>query len=281
MGSKLMGAHCPAVGGIGNAVRFGAKIGCTAVQVFTSSPQSWRAKPITPDMVSDFHQAKADSGIECVISHDSYLVNLCVADPDRRKQSIAGLTAEFLRCAEYGIPGAVSHIGAHLGQGEDIAIPMAAESLHEVLANSPDSVDVYAETTAGQGSSLNWHLEGMARFFDAAGSPARLKVCVDTCHIFAAGYDIRSREGYEAFWADFERLIGLDKLAAIHCNDSKKALGTRVDRHEAIGKGEIGPTAFELLVNDPRFDSIPILLETPDAETMHEVNLATLRSLQR
>jgi deoxyribonuclease-4 len=279
--THLLGAHMPIKGGLGMAIRNGKEIGCTAVQVFTSSPQQWAAKPVTDEMAADFKAAQAETGIDVVVSHDSYLVNLCAPAEEAKAKSIAGLKAEMGRCGKYGIRWVVSHIGAHTGQGTEEGLRIAAESVKEVLADTPESVMLLAETTAGQGSALDSKFEEIAKLFELTGNPPRLGVCLDTCHIFVAGYDIRTPETYEQSFAEFDRIVGIDNLKAIHCNDSKKPLGSRVDRHDHIGEGFIGPTAFELLVNDPRFVSVPILLETPDAPEGHAVNLAKLWSMTK
>jgi deoxyribonuclease-4 len=278
MPAQLLGAHMPIKGGLGNAVRDGHAIGCTAVQVFTSSPQQWKAKPVSDEMAADFKKAKGETGIEVVVSHDSYLVNLCAPDEAKRRQSIEGLIAEMDRCAKYGIGFTVSHMGAHMGQGEEEGLKIVAESAREVLDRTDPSVTLLMETTAGQGSSLNFRFETLAWLIDALKGDSRLCVCLDTCHIFAAGYDISTNEGFSSVFAEFERLIGFERLKAVHCNDSKKALGSRVDRHDHIGEGLIGPIPFQMLVNDDRFEKIPILLETPDAPEGHARNLATLKS---
>lgn len=279
MAAKWLGAHMPTKGGLGSALRAGHAIGCTAVQVFTSSPQQWKAKPVTAEMVEAFQVAQAETGIHQVVSHDSYLVNLCAPDPEKREQSFQGLKAEMDRCAAYGIFYVVSHLGAHMGQGEEVGLELVADSVSRLLEETDPRVHLLAETTAGQGSSLDYCFDHLQVLLERTGAPERLGVCVDTCHIFAAGYDIRTREGYEKVWLDFEAKVGIHRVKAIHCNDSKKPLGSRVDRHEHIGEGEIGSEAFHLLVNDPRFEEVPILLETPDAETMHAVNLAKLRTM--
>lgn len=270
----------PTSGGLGNAVRTGHAIGCTAVQVFTNSPQQWKAKPITPEMVADFRGALTETGVEKIVSHDSYLVNLCSPELPKRQQSIDGLASELQRCHLYGIPYAVSHMGAHMGQGEDEGLRIAAESALIVLDRTPEDVTILMETTAGQGSSLNYKFEHLARILDLTKAPARLCVCLDTCHVFAAGYEIRTEEGFMDTIAAFDQMIGLDRLKAVHCNDSKNPLGSKKDRHEHIGEGEIGPIPFCLLVNDARFDDIPIMLETPDAPEGHAVNLSRLKSYQ-
>lgn len=268
----------PATGGLHNAILSGKKIGCTAVQVFTSSPQQWKAKPVTDEMAAQFKQALVETGIEKVVSHDSYLINLCAQDPEKREQSIGGMKAEIERCARYGIPLVVSHMGAHMGQGEECGIQGISESIARVLAETPDTVTVCMETTAGQGSCMMAKFEHLAAVIDRLQDSPRLAVCLDTCHIFSAGYDIRTPETFLATFDEFDRIVGMDRLKAIHCNDSKKGLGSRVDRHANIGEGEIGECAFELLVNEPRFESVPILIETPSENEGHERDLAKLTS---
>lgn len=268
----------PMAGGLGKAVRNGKAIGCTAIQIFTSSPQNWRAKPITDAMVEDFVAAQKETGITEVVSHDSYLINLCAPDPDRREQAIGGLKAEIERCAQYGIKFTVSHMGAHLGQGEEAGLSAVAESARRVLDETPESVTLLMETTAGQGSCLNYRFEHLASLIEKLDGHPRACVCLDTCHIFAAGYDIRTDETYDATFAAFQKIIGFDRLRAIHINDSKKAFGSRVDRHDHIGEGLIGETPFRRMMNDDRFRRIPILLETPIENEGHEKDLAKLKS---
>jgi deoxyribonuclease-4 len=269
----------PTSGGLGNAIRNGKAIGCTAVQVFTSSPQQWKAKEVTDKMVEDFQAAKAETGIDSVVSHDSYLINLCAPDPAKREQSLNGLKGEMERCARYGIPYVVSHMGAHMGQGEECGLDGIAESARRILDETPESVTLLMETTAGQGSCMNCRFEHLAWIIDKLEGHPRLAVCLDTCHIFTAGYDIRTEGGFAETFTKFDQIVGFDRLKVVHCNDSKKPFGSKVDRHEHIGEGEIGIDAFRLLVNDDRFANIPILLETPEAPEGHERNLQTLKSL--
>lgn len=278
MGAKLLGAHMPAAGGLHKALIRGKEIGCTAVQVFTSSPQQWKAKEVTQEMVDAFKDAQRETGLSQVVSHDSYLINLSSADEEHRAKSINGLTNEMLRSARFGIPFVVSHIGARTGQPEEVALKKACEGIEQVLANTPDEVALLMETTAGQGSALNSKFEEIGAILNALKSPKRLAVCVDTCHIFVAGYDLRTAETYGKTFEAFDHIVGIEKIKAIHCNDSKKGLGSKVDRHAHIGEGEIGAEGFKLLVNDPRFENTPILLETPDAEEWHRKNLDTLKS---
>lgn len=278
MPATLLGAHRPATGGVHNAILDGYAIGCTAVQVFTSSPQMWRSKPVTDEMVASFRAALEKTGITSVVSHDSYLINLCAPDEAKRKQSIEGMKGEIERCARYGIDRVVSHMGSHVGEGEEKGLEGIAESIRQVLDETPDTVTVLMETTAGQGSSLMHRFEHHAVILDRLQGHPRLGVCLDTCHIFAAGYDIRTPETFTQTFAEFERIIGFDRLRAVHCNDSKKGLGSRVDRHDHLGQGEIGEEAFRLLVTDERFAQIPILLETAIEDHGHERDLALLRS---
>lgn len=279
MPAQLIGAHMPATGGLGNAVRNGKAMGCSAIQVFTSSPQQWKAKPVTDEIAADFRTAIQDTGMTSVTSHDSYLINLCAADPAKREQSIQGMIGEIERCAKYGIPQVVSHMGAHTGNGIEWGLKGVAESLARVLAETPDTVMVLMETTAGQGSSLMSRFEELATVLNLVHGHNRVGICLDTCHIFAAGYDIRTPEAFAETFAEFDRVIGLPRLKAVHCNDSKKGLGSKIDRHEHIGVGEIGIEAFRCLMNDSRFEQIPILLETEIADQGHERDLATLKSL--
>lgn len=281
MSAKFIGAHMPIKKGLGDALRKGKEIGCTAVQVFTSSPQTWHTPPITPDKVADFRKAQQETGITEVVTHDSYLINLCAPDPAMREKSILGLTNELNRSATYGIRYVVSHMGAHVGQGVDQALQSVAEATKMVLDHSVEEVTLLMETTAGQGSSLNSRFEEIAKLLELMKGNKRLGVCLDTCHIFVAGYDIRSAATFKKTFEEFNRLIGFDRLKCVHCNDSKKGLGSKVDRHEHVGKGEIGLKAFEMLVNDPRFDRIPIIVETPEGDTMHAENVRVLQSLRK
>lgn len=281
MPAKYLGAHMPIKGGIGNALRRGKEIGCTAVQVFTSSPRQWYAPEVSAEQVADFKKAQAETGIDHVVSHDTYLINLCAPTPEIREKSIASLKKELGRCGAYGIPFVVSHIGSLKDQNEGEALLAAAEGMKEVLADTPESVMLLMETTAGQGSSLNARFEQMAMLLELTGGHKRIGVCLDTCHVFAAGYDIRTPEAFAATFAEFDRVVGMDRLKAIHVNDSQKGLGSRVDRHAHIGEGEIGIEAFRCLVNDPRLAEIPMTLETPDADEMHKVNLDRLWALEQ
>ncbi len=279
MSAKFLGAHVPTSGGLPTAIERALAIGCTAVQVFTTSPRQWASRPLSPEIVAKWRSEVARSGITKFVSHDSYLVNLSSRNPENIAKSIEFLKNEMIRCSELEIPYVVSHMGGYKDRTVVDCLPIVAENALRVLAETPDNVTLLMETTAGQGEALNSRFEEIAMIMELTKNPARLQVCLDTCHIFAAGYDIRTQETYEQTFESFDRLIGISAIRCIHCNDSKKKFGTRVDRHEHIGDGEIGIEAFRLLVNDPRFSEVPIVLETPDAEEMHGENLRRLRAL--
>ena len=271
--AKLVGAHMPIKNGLGGAVREGKNIGCSAIQVFTKSPQLWKAKPISDDMVADYKLAMSETGIESVMCHDSYLINLAAAGEELRAKSLAGLTDEMNRCAQYGIKLLNSHMGAHVGQGVEEGIRLLVAGAKVALANSDPSVMLVMETTAATGTSLGATFEQLRAVLDGVHGDKRVAVCVDTCHIFAAGYDIRTPETFNETFAKFEDVIGFDRLVAVHCNDSIGGLGSKKDRHAPIGE-----ECFRLLVNDKRFENIPILLETPIEDEGHERDLAKLKS---
>jgi deoxyribonuclease IV len=279
MPARLLGAHIPTQGGLGKSVRFGHNIGCTAIQVFTSSPRQWYSKPVSDAEVKDFRDAREETGLVDVVSHDSYLVNLAAPTEDIAVKSYDSLKGEMIRCSKYGIDRVVSHLASYKGQDQGETLVRTAEIVRRLLDETPDDVTLLMETTAGMGSSINSRFEEMHILLDMVDGHPRLCVCLDTCHVFAAGYPIHTEEGYEHTFAEFDRLVGLDRLRTIHCNDSKKPFGSRLDRHENIGEGLIGHLAFQKLVNDPRFDDIPILLET-EAEN-HEMNLNRLKSYQQ
>jgi deoxyribonuclease-4 len=268
----------PIKNGLGGAIRQGHQIGCTAVQVFTKSPQLWKAKPISDEMVADYKLACDETGITSVMCHDSYLINLSAAGEELRDKSLAGLTDEMNRCAQYGIKLLNSHMGAHVGQGVDDGIRWLVAGAKIALAHSDPSVLLVMETTAATGTSLGATFEQLRAVLDGLHGDKRVAVCIDTCHIFAAGYDIRSEEMYNATFDHFESVVGFDRLVAVHCNDSIGGLGSKKDRHAHIGEGEIGEEGFRLLVNDKRFEYIPILLETPIENEGHERDLAHLKS---
>jgi len=279
MPARYIGAHMPTSKGIGNAVREGKRIGCTAIQVFTSSPRMWKGSYPTQEKIDDFKAAVKETGITQLVSHDTYLVNLCHLDDEIGEKSRATLRDEMVRCGAYGIPYVVSHMGALVGQELEPALEKIAKRTLEILKESPEEVTLLMETTAGQGSAVNSRFEELARLLDLTKHPKRFAVCMDTCHIFAAGYDIRTPETYHATMEQFDKLVGLERLKVIHMNDSKKGLGSKVDRHDNIGKGMLGLEPFRLIVNDPRLEDVYMTVETPIENEGHEKDIACLRSL--
>jgi deoxyribonuclease-4 len=269
-------------GGIGNALTDGKKVACDAIQIFTKSSRQWAAKPYSKDEIAQFHANRKETGITSIVAHDSYLLNLGSPDAGLRKRSIAAFIDEMERCEVLGVSNLIAHPGAHVGAGELAGIKTIAKSLDEVHKACPGfKAKVTLEITAGQGSNLGYRFEQIGDIIDATKQSNRLRVCFDTEHAFAAGYDIRTREGYERTFSEFDEAIGLDRLAAFHLNDSKKEFHSRVDRHEHIGKGFIGVAAFRMLMNDKRFWGLPMCLETPKGPDLKEdrENLALLRSL--
>ena len=269
-------------GSIGNALLLGKKVACDAIQIFIKSSRQWADKPYTKEEIEQFRVNRKETGITTIIAHDSYLLNLGSPDASLRKQSVAAFIDELERCEILGVTNLVAHPGAHVGAGESEGIKTIAKSLDEAhKACRGYTVKVTLEITAGQGSCLGYRFEQIGKIMDATKESDRLRVCFDTEHAFAAGYDIRTREGYERTFAEFNEVIGIDRLAAFHLNDSKKEFNSRVDRHEHIGKGHLGIEAFRLLLNDKRFWGLPMCLETPKGPDLKEdqENLTLLRSL--
>jgi len=277
----LLGAHMPTANGCACALIGGKAIGCDAVQIFTASPRQWRAPNLKPDAIEAFIAAKTDTQITKTIAHDSYLINLAAAPGSEvLAKSRTAFLHEIERADALGIDFLVSHPGAHMGVGIDAGIAQVIESLDILHAETQGArVRVAIETTAGQGTYLGGHFSDIARILNGVRCPDRLVVCLDTCHIFVAGYDLRTPEGYQETLAQFDEIIGLPALQVVHANDSKGALGSHLDRHAHIGDGEIGLEAFRMLINDPHLTGIPVIVETPESETMHAVNVQRLRDL--
>ncbi|MDY0268490.1 MAG: deoxyribonuclease IV [Trichloromonas sp.] len=267
-------------GGLDRAFARGEAVGCTALQIFTKNASQWRGKPIDDAAVRAFREAWQESVIGPVIAHDSYLINLAAPDAELWEKSKAAFRDELQRCARLGIPWLVMHPGSHRGQGEGAGLLRVAAALREILADSPVEVGVLLENTAAQGSYLGGRFEHLAEIL-ARVPEGHLGVCFDTCHAFAAGYDLAGAEGYERVMEEFDRRVGLENLRAFHLNDCQKGLGSRVDRHEQIGRGSIGRASFAALMRDARFTAIPKILETPKGENdaWDRINLALLRQL--
>jgi deoxyribonuclease-4 len=278
----LLGAHMSIAGGVGNALLEGKKVDCEAIQIFTKSSRQWACKPYTQEEVRQFDVNRRDTGITKIIAHDSYLLNLGSPDSALRARSIAAFIDELERCETLQVTNLIAHPGSHTGTGELEGIKTIARSLDEVHTACPGyKTKITLEITAGQGSNLGYRFEQIRDIIDATRKGERLRVCFDTQHAFAAGYDIRTKEGYERTFAKFDDIIGIESLGAFHLNDSKKEFNCRVDRHEHIGKGCIGVEAFRMLLNDRRFWGLPMCLETPKGKDLKEdrENLGLLRSL--
>ncbi len=282
----LLGAHMSIQGGVHRAIERGEALGCTAIQLFTRNQVQWRAAALAEADCERFRAAWAASGIGPIVAHANYLIDLASADERIARLSLDNLIIEFQRAAALGLRWVVLHPGCHQGRGEEVGLRQIADSATRAMEATRDlPVGLLLETTAGQGTSLGWRFEHLARLLDAIGAPERLGVCFDTCHVFAAGYDLRTPDAYEATIGEFHRAIGLEQIRAIHVNDSKRELGSRVDRHEHIGRGKLGRQAFRCLMRDPRFAAVPKLLETPKGSFCGKgwdpVNLAVLRRLAR
>ncbi|HKC14168.1 MAG TPA: deoxyribonuclease IV [Vicinamibacteria bacterium] len=276
----LLGAHVPTAGGLDQAPARGREITADAIQVFTRNQVQWRARPLAPEEVRAFRVAVAQSGVRQVLSHGSYLVNLASADAALLTKSRQAFLEEMERCHALGIRYLVFHPGAHRGAGEAEGLRTVAASLNHVLERAPElDVHLLLEVTAGQGSSVGHRFEHLASIFEQVRRPERLGVCLDTCHLLAAGYDIATPKGYEATLSAFARLVGLDKLKAVHLNDAGRPLGSRRDRHAPIGHGFLGRATFRRLVNDPRFHGVPMVLETPGPLPVWKQELRLLRGL--
>ncbi len=279
-----LGAHMSIAGGLHNAPGRGVKVGCGVIQIFTQNSNQWRGKMPTDSDVALFREKWEESGLHEIVCHDIYLINLAAAPGEVREKSLVSFREEMERCARLGIAKIVMHPGSHLGEGEETGIRRICEAFDELLAAVPDFTGkVLLETTAGQGSNLGYTFGQLHAIIDGSAFPDRFGVCYDTCHTFAAGYDITTKEGYDRVFAEFDRVIGLGRLHCFHMNDSKKGLNCRVDRHEHIGQGAMGLDGFRFLVNDPRFAQIPKILETPkgDDDEFDRMNLKTLRGLLR
>jgi deoxyribonuclease-4 len=280
--SLLLGAHMSISGGLSTAYDRGQETGCTAMQIFTKSNRQWAAKKITDQEAHQFIERGKQSPIKFVMAHATYLINIGAAEPATAKKSVAALKNELERCHQLGIQYLVLHPGSHTGSGEAACLQRISDNLNEVLQATPSTTSILLETMAGQGSSTCYIFEHLAHIRATSEHKKRVGVCVDTCHIFVAGYDFTTAAGYKKVWDEFDAVIGLENLKAIHLNDSKKGLASKVDRHEHITKGLIGHAAFELIMNDERFFDIPKILETPkedDEVKIDRENLALLRAM--
>ncbi len=289
------GAHLSVAGGLYKAVDSAVKFTMETVQIFTHSPSQWVVKgngtkwagPPLPDAdVTAFRQAVTNAKFDITVAHDSYLINLAAPGDELFEKSIAAFSNEIDRAEQLGLTYLVTHPGAHVGSGEEVGLQRVIVGLNRVLKQTSGAkVQVLLETTAGQGTTLGWKFEHLQTLLNGVTEPERVHVCLDTCHVFAAGYGIATKPEYDQSMSEFDKLIGLDRIKLFHVNDSVKGLGSRVDRHAGLGEGQIGSDAFKLLVNDARFADRPMILETPkenaDGNEMDPVNLDRLRQWQK
>ena len=279
-----LGAHMSTSGGVWRALERGRSVGCEAVQIFVKSNMRWMGTAHSPKDVSLFAAERKAGQFSCVFGHTGYLINLGSAPGSNREHSLKSLVQEIEFATALQLPFLVMHPGAHVGQGEARALKQVVAALDEVFSVTRRSqVRVALENTAGQGSCLGNRFQHLAEIFSGVKKPDRLAICLDTCHLFAAGYDIRTRNGWDSTMKEIDALIGLKQVVAFHLNDSRTDLGSRVDRHAHIGEGKIGLKGFRHIVNDPRFAKHPACLETPKSGDLREDvrNLKVLRGLCR
>jgi deoxyribonuclease-4 len=280
----LAGVHTSIAGGIHKALLRGKSLGCNTIQIFLRSNMAWNPGRFTPEMAEKFAQTQRESGIALVVAHNCYLVNLASTNPTTLSRSLEATEDELKRAETLGVPYLVIHPGAHLGAGEKAGLRKIARGIDRAIKNSgTKSVRILLETTAGQGTVLGSRFEQIAEVIAKSAFAERIGVCYDTCHTFAAGYDIRTPETYRATMNEFDRIIGLDRLLCFHFNDALSPIGSHIDRHTHIGKGYLGETAFGLILRDKRFEKAPKILETPKGtrgrRSWDKINLDTLRRL--
>lgn len=276
----LIGAHTSAAGGVYNALLEGQKIGATTIQLFTSNQRQWATKPLPKETISLWKETLEETGLKEIMSHDSYLINLGSSDPENLEKSLNAFRQEIERCIELGVTYLNFHPGAALKSDPQECLDRISESLltfEDIIANSPTRLVL--EATAGQGSAMGHRFEHLGYIIEKVKHRIPIGVCIDTCHIFAAGYDIRTQDAWDVTLKEFDRLVGLQHLYGFHVNDSLKALGSRVDRHAQLGEGLIGLESFRVLMTDPRTREIPKYIETPGGPVFWEKEIQLLRDL--
>ncbi len=266
----ILGAHMSIAGGYEKAIQRGESIGCTTIQIFTKNNRQWYAKPITKNEEILFKKALKKSSIVSVIAHTSYLINIGSPRKHIEKKSLESLIQELQRCKQLGIRYIVLHPGAYLDGNKEECLDRIAHNLDKVLTQVPKEPSILLENTAGQGTNIGYIFEQLAYIRKKVKNKQRIKFCFDTCHAFTAGYDFRTSKTYSTMWKEYERIIGIQNLKAIHINDSQRELNSHIDRHEHIGKGKLGLDAFKLLFNDPHFFDIPKILETPKKQDLKD-----------
>ena len=267
----LLGAHMSAAGGVDKAILRGEKLGCTTIQMFTKNNNQWKSKPLSENEVEKFILLSRKLNINPIFAHTSYLINLASHNKINFRKSYESFIDEMQRCEVLKIPYLVMHPGSTLGKDVKTGINIISDALNKIFSEKKESMlMICLETTAGQGYNIGYRFEQIAEIIEKTSEEHRLGVCLDTCHVFAAGYDIRDEKSYNKTFREFDTVIGIKRLKIIHINDSKRELGSRVDRHEHIGRGLIGVKAFDLIMNDRKLKSIPKILETPKGEDMKE-----------
>ena len=284
--AHFLGAHQSIAGGHDRAVHAANTAGCTSLQIFTKNNNQWAAPPLLEEKVVAFRQLMSKSKISRPVAHNSYLINMASADDGLWRKSIEAMVVELQRGEALGLVDLVAHPGAHVGSGEEAGLKRIVEALDEIhRATRGFGIRIALETTAGQGSCLGHRFEHLAQIFDGVDDPERLGVCIDTCHVFAAGYRFGTQLEYDETFGEFDRVVGLDRVRVLHLNDSIREFGSRVDRHAGIGLGKIGLEPFGFVLNDRRLAGLPMVLETPkgavDGEDLDLINLRRLRSLIR
>ncbi len=276
----LLGAHISIAGGMQNIFDRAESIGCTALQFFTKSNRQWKAKKLASEDVETFKQAKNNSSIKHTMVHASYLINLGSPNEQTQEKSKDALIVELDRCNTLEVPYLILHPGSHLKTDKQECLERIAQSLNEIFEKYPGKTSILLETMAGQGSSVCHQFEDLAFLLSKIKNKKRVGICFDTCHVFAAGYDFSTKENYKKMWQEFDEIVGIKNIKAFHINDSKKDCGSKVDRHENIGKGKMSLNSFKLLFNDPQFFSVPKVLETPDG-TLEEYakNIEVIKKL--
>ena len=277
----VLGAHVSTSGGLHNAIKNGTDLECDTIQIFLRNPNQWQGKSLTAEITEKFTTAWSEAALGEIIVHDIHLSNLASPKLDVLKKSRQAFREQMELAQQLGLRYIVTHLGSHLGEGETFGLKQLTDSFDFLFENTeaPDVIPLL-ETTAGQGTNLGYRFEHLRDVIGMSKYSDRFGVCLDTCHVFAAGYDMRTETDCEATFKQFDDIIGLNRLKAFHLNDAKSEYQSRVDRHQHIGEGNIGTTAFTYILNDARFAETPLIIETPEMKTMHEVNLSTLRALK-
>ncbi|MDE0185282.1 MAG: deoxyribonuclease IV [Candidatus Poribacteria bacterium] len=276
----MIGAHVSTAGGIHNAISNGTDLGCDSIQIFLKNPNQWAGKSPSESDIDQFIERWRESPIQEILIHDIHLTNLASPKKDVLENSREQFNVQMQLAARLNIRYIVTHLGAHLDSGETEGLQVLSDSLNLALEQiTGGDVEILLETTAGQGTNLGYCFEHLRQIIDMSENPERMGVCFDTCHVFAAGYNLCTDADYDETFERFDQIIGLDRLVAFHLNDAKSAFNSRVDRHDHIGEGNLGIPPFQRLVNDPRFEHTPAIIETPKMKVMHATNLAVLRGL--